>query len=410
MLDQRTLLVGYSVTSLILSLALMLAARSQRRFRGLQLWGCAGFLMGTIPLQIAAHDFFAFAPPPFMVHVTVLAAVICLRTGMSRYTERTFPRRRYQAVSLAWVLCELLLMMTGVRLAYRAGLLGLLLSLVLVDTGLQLVRSPRLWTLLPHRITARLCFALAVGVDFRALAITIQGKGSLPFGPALINPYAVLLYQVLFSSLGMSLMMMVWARLDRELQEHVDHLEDQIIRDPLTGALNRRGLERSAELSFTGAHRYDWPMSVICLDIDHFKRVNDAHGHGVGDTVLQLVVSVVQPHLRASDRVARMGGEEFAIFLPGTDLEAALAVAERLRRSVEETAVTLPGEVIRFTCSFGVAERLPGETSLTPLLARADQALYEAKRTGRNRVCSAGPTALNTGLTSELGGPFRLHS
>lgn len=389
MLDQRTLLVGYSVTSLILSLVLLVAARSQRRFRGLELWGWAGFLMGTIPLQIASHDFFALAPPPLAVHVTALSAVLCLRGGMSRYTERLFPRGLYQVVCLVWLACELLLLALGARLSYRAGLLGLLLSLILVDTGLQLVRSPRLWTLRPHRITALLCFALAAGVDMRALSVVIYGRGTLAFGPALINPYAVLLYQVLNSSLGMSLLMMVWARLDRELQEHVDHLEDQIVRDPLTGALNRRGLERFAERSFTGARHYDWPVSVICLDIDHFKHVNDAFGHAVGDTVLQLVVATVQPHLRGSDHLARTGGEEFAVFLPGTEFEAAAAIAERLRRSIEEATVALPGDVLRFTCSFGVAERLPDEASVAPLLDRADLALYEAKRTGRNRVCRA---------------------
>jgi diguanylate cyclase (GGDEF)-like protein len=389
MLDQRTLLVGYSITSLILSLAVLIAARAQRRFRGLELWGCAGLLMGTIPLQIAAHDFFALAPPPLVIHLTVLTAVVCLRVGIGRYTERPFPARLYQTLCVVWLLCELLLLALGVRLAYRAGLLGALLAFALVDTGMQLVRSPRLWTLLPHRTSAALFFAMAVGVCMRALSVMIRGRGGLAFGPTLINPYAVLMFQVMNSCLGMSLMLMVWARLDRELQEHVDHLEDQIIRDPLTGALNRRGLERAAELSFAGANHYEWPVSVICLDIDHFKRVNDAYGHGVGDTVLTRVVSAIEPHLRGSDRVARTGGEEFAVFLPGTDLEAATAIAERLRKSLEMTAVTLPGDVLRFTCSFGVAERLPGETSLTPLLDRADLALYEAKRTGRNRVCGA---------------------
>lgn len=393
MLDQRTLLVGYSVTSLIVSLTVLVAARSQRRFRGLALWGWAALLMGTIPLQVAARDYFAFAPPQIAIHLTVLTAVLCLRIGMSKYTERIFPRRRYQAAIVIWLVCELLLMAAGTRVIYRAGLLGFLLSIVLFDTGRELVCSPRLWTLLPHRTTAILCFVLAAGVDMRAVSIMIHGRGTLAFGPSLVNPYAVILFQVLQSSLGVSLMMMVWARLDQELQEHVDHLEDQIIRDPLTGALNRRGLERSAERWFNCARR-DSTASVICLDIDHFKGVNDAHGHGVGDAVLQGVVTAIQPHLRGSDRIARMGGEEFAIFIPGATLEAATAVAKRLRRSIEEASVALPGDILHFTCSFGVAERFLGEESLTPLLARADLALYEAKRTGRNRVCPAEPGIL----------------
>lgn len=394
MLDQRTLLVGYSITSLILSLVLVVAARAQRRFRGLELWGWAGLLMGTIPLQIAAHDFSAFAPPPFAVHATVLSAVLCLRIGMARYTEQPLPRRRYQVAVCAWLAAELLLMAIGARLPLRAGLLGILLSLVLFDTGKQLARSPRLWELVPHRITAGFCYLLAVGVVVRAVSVMVYGRGTLAFGPAHVNPVAVLMFQVMQSCLGMSLMMMVWARLDQELQEHVDHLEDQIIRDPLTGVLNRRGLERSAQQFLGGSPYATWPVSLICLDIDHFKQVNDRYGHGIGDVVLQRVVSAIQPHLRARDQVARTGGEEFAVFLPGTDLDAAVVVAERLRCAIEEASLVVPGELLQFTCSFGVSARTSPLEGLPLLLARADQALYAAKRAGRNRVCHSDAVVL----------------
>lgn len=387
MLDQRTLLVGHSITSLILSFGLVMAARSQRRFRGLELWGWAGLLIGTIPLQIAARDVSPFAPPAFVVHLTMLSAVLCLRIGMSRYTEQPLPRRRYQVALLAWLVAELVLIAAGVRLSVRAGLLGFLLSVILFDTGRQLARSPRLWALAPHRITAGLCYTLAVGMDVRAIAIMIHGRGTLAFGPTLVNPFAVLVFQVLQSTLGMSLMMMVWARLDQELQEHVDHLEDQIARDPLTGALNRRGLERAALQYLAGSPYQGRPVSMICLDIDHFKQVNDRYGHGAGDVVLQRVVAAIQPHLRAQDEVARMGGEEFAVFLPGADLRAAGLVAERLRRAVEEISLPVPGGPLRFTCSFGVSVRSSPYEGLAPLLSRADEALYAAKRAGRNRVC-----------------------
>jgi diguanylate cyclase (GGDEF)-like protein len=387
MLDQHTLLVGYSITSLILSFGLVVAARAQRRFRGLELWGWAGLLMGTIPLQIAARGVSPLAPPAVVVHLTVLSAVLCLRIGMSRYTEQPLPRRRYQVALLAWLLAELLLIAAGARLSLRAGLLGVLLSGILFDTGRQLARSPRLWALVTHRITAGLCYTLAVGTDLRAVVIMIHGRGTLAFGPTLVNPFAVLLFQVLQSTLGMSLMMMVWARLDQELQEHVDHLEDQIVRDPLTGALNRRGLERAAHQFLAGSFYQDRPLSVICLDIDHFKQVNDRYGHGVGDVVLQRVVGAIQPHLRARDQVARMGGEEFAVFLPGLDLEAAALLAERLRRAMEEISLPVPRGPLRFTCSFGVSARSSPHEDLTSLLSRADTALYAAKRAGRNRVC-----------------------
>jgi diguanylate cyclase (GGDEF)-like protein len=390
MLDQTTLLVGYSTTTLILSLALLVAARAQRRFGGLDLWSIAGLLIGIVPLEVASYDYLPSPPPNLVIHLTVLAGMVCLRAGMAAYTEQSFPRRLYLGVGLAWLLCDALAEWIGVRLQFRVGVLGVLVAATLVDSGLLLARSP-LWALPAHRVTARLLFLLAAGVSVRAVGIAVFGRSDAVFGPHLIIPFGLLLVQGMHAVLGVSLMLMVWSRLDRELQDHVDRLEAELVRDLLTGALNRRGLQREAELIFKGAGRYEWPVSLICLDIDHFKYVNDTHGHDVGDAVLKILVATIQPHLRASDRIARLGGEEFAVFLPGTGLEAAASVAERLRRSVEETSVALTEGALRFTCSFGIAERRQEEAELAPLLTRADQALYEAKRAGRNCVCrSAG--------------------
>ena len=390
MLDQTTLLLGYSTTTLILSLALLVAARTQRRFAGLDLWSVAGLLIGIVPLEIASYDYLPRPPPNVVIHLTVLAGIVCLRAGISAYTERAFPLRRYLGIGLLWLCADALAGALEVRLQFRVGVVGVLVAATLIDAGLDLARSP-LWALTAHRVTARLFYLLAAGAGLRAIGIAVFGRSKALFGPQLIIPFGLLLVQAMHAAIGVSLMLMVWSRLDRELQDHVHRLEAELVRDLLTGALNRRGLQREAELIFNGAERYDWPVSLICLDIDHFKYVNDAHGHDVGDAVLKILVATVQPYLRASDRVARLGGEEFAIFLPGTGLQAATAVAERLRKSVEETSVSLTDGALRFTCSFGIAERRDDEDELAPLLTRADQALYEAKRAGRNRVCHLPP-------------------
>ncbi|MCC2670362.1 MAG: putative diguanylate cyclase, domain [Armatimonadetes bacterium] len=389
MLDPRTLLVGYSITTLILSLAILLAARSQRRFAGLELWSFAGLLIGIVPLQIAANGLTAAAPTSLVVQLTILAGTLFMRAGFSAYTERPLPWRRYLAFCVVWLPCEVLLQHATAPLGWRVGLLGVSVAVISVDAGMQLVKSPQLWELPAHRATARLLFVLAAGVGLRAVSLVVMARPVGQIGAALINPYGLLLFQGLHASIGVSLLMMVWSRLDRELQAHVDHLEDEIVRDPLTGALNRRGLLRAAETELAGELRHEGPVSLICLDIDHFKAVNDTHGHDAGDAVLRILMATIQPHLRPGDRIARLGGEEFAVFLPGTGLEAALAVAERLRRSVEETSVSLADGMLRFTCSFGVAERLRADEGLPPILTRADHALYRAKHLGRNRVCAA---------------------
>ena len=155
--------------------------------------------------------------------------------------------------------------------------------------------------------------------------------------------------------------------------------------DFLTGLRNRRYLELILERELFRLQRYGRPLSLVLLDLDGFKAVNDLHGHEVGDRVLQALAQRIEAHLRRSDRAVRLGGEEFALLLPETPLPQALRLAERLRRAVEAMAVP---PVARITASFGVAEARPTDTPLT-LLRRADEAMYRAKRKGKNRVEAA---------------------
>jgi len=154
--------------------------------------------------------------------------------------------------------------------------------------------------------------------------------------------------------------------------------------DSLTGIFNRRAFFERAEEAHEHAAN-DGPLTAIMLDIDYFKRVNDAYGHGVGDRAIREVASLVS---NTGEIVGRLGGEEFAILLPGRDLPSAMETAERLRREVLGLQVHADSHVITLTCSFGVSEWQNGE-SIDELLRRADMALYAAKAAGRNRVVAA---------------------
>ncbi len=149
--------------------------------------------------------------------------------------------------------------------------------------------------------------------------------------------------------------------------------------DPLTGLLNRRGLE-----TLLGDEELDL-LSIAMADIDHFKRVNDEHGHTVGDVVLRVVAERLAKAVRQTDAVARVGGEEFLLVLPGAHIEVARRVCERARRSISDHPIEVGGSSLRVTISFGVAQHAAGETR-DDVTRRADAALYEAKQTGRNRV------------------------
>jgi diguanylate cyclase (GGDEF)-like protein len=166
-------------------------------------------------------------------------------------------------------------------------------------------------------------------------------------------------------------------------------LLDQSTKDPLTGLGNRSATLSELQSRFDLSHRHGRSLCVIMCDLDHFKHVNDEYGHGAGDIVLAGFGERVRQSLRGSDLAGRIGGEEFVLVLPETDMEGAELLAERLRTSLSDTPHQLPTGPIHVTCSLGVAQRSPQDRDAGSLLGRADEALYLAKRQGRNRVIVA---------------------
>ncbi len=162
--------------------------------------------------------------------------------------------------------------------------------------------------------------------------------------------------------------------------------------DSLTGLLNRRAFIEKATEEIYRAARYDKPLVVALLDVDHFKGVNDTHGHAAGDRCLVALSDIVRKSIRQSDLFARFGGEEFVLLLPETELPHGLQLCERLRRRIEAARVDADDEAISLSTSIGVADFRHDIKSLDDLLARADMALYQAKRNGRNQVAYAPPT------------------
>ncbi|GGE97276.1 sensor domain-containing diguanylate cyclase [Sphingomonas prati] len=155
--------------------------------------------------------------------------------------------------------------------------------------------------------------------------------------------------------------------------------------DHLTGALTRRGFVEQAEREIARCRRYDRPSSLVMLDVDHFKSVNDTYGHAVGDQVLRQIAEIAEVMLRPSDLFGRLGGEEFALLLPETKGADALVAAERLRNAIAARPMHLPnGGELRVTASFGVVELSPAIGSLTAWLESVDMMLYEAQSGGRN--------------------------
>jgi diguanylate cyclase (GGDEF)-like protein len=178
------------------------------------------------------------------------------------------------------------------------------------------------------------------------------------------------------------------ARLQQALAvalERCERAEREARTDALTGLPNRRYILEACERELAAARRYGRAFSVLLFDLDHFKALNDTHGHAAGDAALVAVAGVLERQVRKPDLPARFGGEEFLVLLPDARESCALAAAERLRATIRDLDLT----PTRITASFGVATWQPADDGVEDMLARADRALYRAKRAGRDRVFSA---------------------
>lgn len=172
----------------------------------------------------------------------------------------------------------------------------------------------------------------------------------------------------------------------RELEEAKLIAERQARTDPLTGFNNRRAFFETAGVIHESACRFSHPYSIMMIDIDHFKNVNDTHGHMIGDQVIQELSRSIVKVIRRSDMAARIGGDEFAAILPETSSQDVRVLADRLRSSCSNNVLSLDGQELQFSVSIGIAEHNGDETSISQVISRADGALYQAKNKGRNSV------------------------
>jgi len=172
---------------------------------------------------------------------------------------------------------------------------------------------------------------------------------------------------------------------ESELKDALRYMQKLAATDSLTGLSNRRHFLDAAEAEFSRSNRYEHNLSILALDIDHFKNVNDTYGHQAGDKVLEAISQCCSDLLRTGDIFGRLGGEEFSILLPNADRESAKVTAQRVLEAVAALAVDYDDKVIHFTTSIGIAQVSQDSSDLQELMKQSDEALYQAKHNGRNR-------------------------
>jgi diguanylate cyclase (GGDEF)-like protein/PAS domain S-box-containing protein len=194
---------------------------------------------------------------------------------------------------------------------------------------------------------------------------------------------------VFIANIGSGKLQPAYAAVVRDISEN-KKTEDELLRlaatDPLTGAFNRREFTSLADQESQRANRYNRPLAIMMLDLDHFKKLNDTYGHAAGDKALQRFTTLCCNALRTVDVFGRWGGEEFVTLLPETDAEGAVIIAERLRKIVSQNMLVYNNQKISFTTSIGIAQYRSGELTVEGPLSRADSAVYDAKKAGRNRI------------------------
>ncbi len=383
LLDVRTLAFVSGLGGLLMGATMLGIYLAGMRERAVLIWagsglafGCgylAGHLLQTLPVPIEPWQAGALANALIgLGHGLVLL-------GVQRYLDR--PRW----TALVWVVIACLLASNFVFPELRESL-RLRITLqsgwyILVDVfaGFLLWRNAQRGLEQFQRTVALVLFAYALFLVLRLgyAAFLADLSGSFVYSPVQIIAFlSATVFQFLFP---MALVVMLFRAKQLELERLARH-------DPLTGMHNRLSLPQAADAAMRYGAELGGAVSVMLFDIDHFKRINDLHGHQAGDEILQAVAERIDSVTRESDRSFRIGGEEFLSLLPGANLEQARQVAERYRAALDAAPVRLGGKLIEISASFGVVQWRGADERWEDLMKRADQALYRAKRGGRNRV------------------------
>lgn len=404
-MDIGTLFAAQSVMLFGYSVVLVLIARSQPDLKGVRWFASlyvtllAGTMLGAWVggpfdawVVISSKTGHAVPHGTLLAGMTVLEDVLMLaplflaRNGLAEFVERDAKRRSTDLpVFLAGLAALIWFSVLHPSRVGRDAVFSLVAGIEAALSGYLLVRYRPDGARDAVNAMIGLCGMVAFCANVRVVSMILFGAPLLHLLPPVAPGVSVLLRMLACFGVIFCYLWMVTEQLRSSL-ENMAHT------DYLTGTLNRRFLRTCAERELLLSQRTGQSLSVLVLDIDHFKRVNDTYGHSIGDESLRRVATVLREMLRRSDLLARYGGEEFVIVLPGTDGERARFLAERLRMRIGEIAFDSDLGPVQLTASFGVAEYQFAAESWDALLSRADLALYAAKQTGRNRtVLAAAP-------------------
>ncbi len=373
------ILISMAVTNVILTLVFFIAWQGFGRARHALTWSLTFAFATTQWLTNLARD----QLPSFEFYWILVTAItlVVISLGLLGHLQRCNKRVSAWHLSVPAIIALLAVSWFTIFDPHK----GLQSSITPLYASLTLGLSA--WLIIQHRersTIAEIGAAATIGI-FGVLQF-LAGSVALAQGAqtdaALTQAYYALNFvgmPAAYTGMGLFVVLMIASDLAEQLRELAR-------RDQLTGLLNRRGFGERSAAAYQHARFAKTPVAVIMTDIDHFKAINDQWGHQVGDHAIEHFAGILRRGRRSADVLARIGGEEFALILPGVSLEAGLEISRRLCQDLRERPLRLEDKTVGMTASFGVAALSDKDTCLSDAICRADDALYQSKRSGRDRV------------------------
>ena len=380
MLGIRELYTSLAVTAAILTASIFWLHFSRFSSRGILWWTC-GMLCYTATLVLVTLR--GVISPIFtaiIANTLATSGYVCLWFGIRTYLRLALPVKAWM---YAIALTSLVFVVTTIATIFPEYTPLRISCICFSFVVLNILTARELLIYVPERYSAKL---VAINNILNAIIVTlrlvhiINTSSYDSFFTTGWSTSAYILWtnvSLLLTTLGLILMI---------VEDLNGKLADQVMEDPLTGLYNRRAMHAITQEDFDMLKNRDGSIGILLLDIDHFKKVNDTYGHATGDALLTHFANEVSSCLRATDRIFRVGGEEFVILLRECNQDKLLQLADRIRTHIETHPLVTPKAQIPHTVSIGCASACNADTSLQHVIERADKALYSAKRQGRNKV------------------------
>jgi diguanylate cyclase (GGDEF)-like protein len=384
--DTRTIVIILMGVTIVLGVTMNMIRLTRKTYPGFGLWtaGTTAYTFGFlfISLRNIIPDLFSIV----LAGVFILSAALCFWEGTRHFRGKKVRKTFIVLLIAGYTLFQSYFTFVHNDIGVRIITYSLLVAVIYGAIALELFRM-RLPALRSSSWFTGSLFALyGIFMVFRGFLTELLPPLHDLLEPNMLQAMTFLLAIFFGIAWTFGFVMLNSERLEADLRSAQGKLQKMATTDFLTGIANIRLFSEAGEREVQRAHRYKRSLALLMIDLDHFKKVNDKYGHAIGDKILVAFAAICKKCLRKTDIFGRLGGEEFAILLPETDVSGGRKFAERLRAIIEKSRIKVENKTFYITVSIGVTQLLPDDNQLEAALKRADDNMYEAKRKGRNQV------------------------